>query len=69
MCIRDRYNAVPVIRMDTLEKYPELKEVLSVLDEKIDEETMIDLNYKVDKLSKSPEEVAREFLISENLIE
>ena len=63
------YNAVPVIRMDTLEKYPELKEVLSVLDEKIDEETMIDLNYKVDKLSKSPEEVAREFLISENLIE
>ena len=63
------YNAVPVIRMDTLEKYPELKEVLSVLDEKIDEETMIDLNYKVDKLSKSPEEVAREFLISEGLIE
>mgnify|MGYP001043494569 len=55
--------------MDTLEKYPELKEVLAVLDGKIDEEAMIDLNYKVDKLSKSPEEVAREFLVSEGLIE
>lgn len=62
------YNAVPVIREDTLEKYPELKEVLSILDNKIDEEKMMELNYKVDKLSMSPEKVAKEFLISEGLI-
>ncbi len=30
---------------------------------------MIDLNYQVDVLGKSPEEVAKDFLIREGLIE
>lgn len=62
------YNAIPVIRQDTLEKHPEIAEVLSVLDGKITEDVMIDLNYKVDKLSMSPENVAKEFLTSQGLI-
>lgn len=62
------YNAVPVIRMDTLEKYPEVGDVLDMLTGKLTEDVMIELNYKVDKLSMAPELVAKEFLISEGLI-
>ncbi|MDU2661791.1 MAG: glycine betaine ABC transporter substrate-binding protein, partial [Clostridioides difficile] len=53
----------------TLEKYPQLKDVLNSLSGKINEEKMIDLNYEVDVLGKSPEEVAKAFLIREGLIE
>lgn len=62
------YNAVPVIRQDTLEKYPEIKDVLDKLTGKLTEDVMIDLNYQVDKLSIAPEKVARDYLISEGLI-
>jgi osmoprotectant transport system permease protein len=62
------YSAAPLVNKDTLEKYPELKETFNSLSEKINEETMINLNYEVDVLLKSPESVARDFLIKENLI-
>ena len=35
---------------------------------KIDEKTMINLNYKVDELGQSPEKVAHDFLVSKHLI-
>ncbi|MGL5244476.1 MAG: glycine betaine ABC transporter substrate-binding protein, partial [Sarcina sp.] len=62
------YNAFPLIRQETLEKYPELKDTLNLLAGKINNKTMMELNYKVDQLGESPEEVAKDFLISENLI-
>lgn len=62
------YSAVPIVNNKTLDKYPELKELLNSLSGKIDEQTMIDLNYQVDVLGKSPEEVAKSFLIQEGLI-
>lgn len=62
------YDAVPIVRMETLEKYPELKTVLNMLSDRINEETMISLNYKVDELGEDPSIVAKEFLISEGLI-
>ena len=63
------YSAVPIVNNKTLEKYPQLKDVLNSLSGKINEEKMIDLNYEVDVLGKSPEEVAKAFLIREGLIE
>lgn len=63
------YSAVPLVNKDILEKYPELKDVFNSLSEKINEETMINLNYEVDVLYKSPESVAHNFLLKENLIE
>ena len=63
------YSAVPIVNNKTLEKYPQLKEILNSLSGKINEEKMIDLNYEVDVLGKSPEEVAKDFLIREGLIE
>lgn len=62
------YYAVPLVREDTLEKYPELEEILNKLSGKIDEETMIELNYQVDEEGKTPEKVAHDFLVKEKLI-
>lgn len=62
------YDAVTVIREDTLEKYPELREVIGVLDGKLTEEKMRKLNYEVDINKRDVKSVAIEFLESEGLI-
>lgn len=62
------YHAVPIVRNDTLKKYPELKKVLNKLAGQIDDETMRELNYKVDKLGEDPRNVADEFLKEKGLI-
>lgn len=62
------YQAVPIIRQDTLKKYPELKGILNKLSGQINDETMRELNYKVDKEGQDPEYVAREFLKDKGLI-
>lgn len=56
------YDASPVVRKDTLEKYPELNDVVELLVGKIDAATMTGLNYEVDVNKRSPKEVADEFL-------
>ncbi|MBW6481378.1 MAG: hypothetical protein K0B37_18280, partial [Bacteroidales bacterium] len=49
--------------------YPELENVLSPLLHLIDDNTMIQLNYEVEILQKSPEEVAFSFLKSHQLLQ
>lgn len=63
------YYAVPMIKEETLKKFPELKEVLVVLDGKITDEKMRKLNYEVDVNKRDPKEVAKEFLQKEGLID
>lgn len=62
------YYAAPVIREETLEKHPELKEVINLLHGRINEEKMMELNYRVDENGEDPKEVARDFLKEEGLI-
>ncbi|MBU1054825.1 MAG: ABC transporter permease subunit [Proteobacteria bacterium] len=62
------YNAVPVVRMETLKKYPELKETLLLLYNKIDDTTMQRLNYAADGKGQSPSKVANDFLKSAGLL-
>ncbi|MGF7397766.1 glycine betaine ABC transporter substrate-binding protein [Thermoanaerobacterium thermosaccharolyticum] len=62
------YYAAPLVRDDTLKKYPELKDVLNKLAGQINDETMRELNYKVDKLGEDPKTVADGFLKSKGLI-
>lgn len=62
------YYAVPFIRTDILNKYPEIAEILKNLGDLLNEETMIELNYQVDELQKDPKEVAKEFLIENKII-
>jgi glycine betaine/choline ABC-type transport system substrate-binding protein len=62
------YYAATIIRSETLEKHPELKDILNKLDGKIDDEAMMEMNYKVDSLGQKPETVAHEFLKENKLI-
>jgi Periplasmic glycine betaine/choline-binding (lipo)protein of an ABC-type transport system (osmoprotectant binding protein) len=63
------YHGAPLVRQDTLEQYPEIEDLLNRLAGKIDDETMQSLNAKVDSEGLKEEDVAREFLIEQGLIE
>lgn len=62
------YQGGPLLREETLKKYPEIKESLEKLSGKISAEEMTKLNYKVDVEGKDASEVAREYLEENNLI-
>jgi len=63
------YQAGIVMRNETQLKYPELTGLLARLNGLIDDSTMLQLNYEVEIEKKSPDEVARNFLKSKELIE
>ncbi|PIC67354.1 glycine/betaine ABC transporter substrate-binding protein [Sporosarcina sp. P21c] len=63
------YHALPLVRDETLKEYPELEEILGLLEGKIDEETMQVMNGKVDNDGIMVELVAKEFLVDSGLIE
>lgn len=62
------YNPAPVVRKETAEEYQELESIFSALAEKLDTQTMTDLNYAVDGEHKSVADVAHEWLKSVGLI-
>ena len=63
------YHALPLVRNEILEQYPELEEVLLQLAAEIDEPTMQAMNAKVDNEGQMVEAVAEEFLQQAGLIE
>jgi osmoprotectant transport system substrate-binding protein len=62
------YEAVPVIRQQTLRQHPEVAQVLGALAGKISDAEMQGLNYAVEGQHRDAEEVAREFLRSKGLV-
>jgi osmoprotectant transport system substrate-binding protein len=62
------YDASPVIRGDSARKHPDAVAAISVLIGTINEQTMIDLNYKVDIEKKSEREVALAYLKQVDLL-
>ncbi|MFY9139631.1 MAG: glycine betaine ABC transporter substrate-binding protein [Thermacetogeniaceae bacterium] len=62
------YYAAPLVPVELLESHPEIGEVLNLLAGRIDDQKMSELNAKVDVENRNIAEVAREFLISEGLI-
>ena len=63
------YYAVPLLKQKTLEKYPEVETLMSKLGPYLTDDAMQEMNYQVDEVGKNPEEVAKEFLLANNLIE
>jgi osmoprotectant transport system substrate-binding protein len=63
------YNPAPVVRSDTLEKNPKMEQVLNEVTASLDVETMRELNGRVDLEQEDPEDVAREYLEEEGIIE
>ena len=62
------YQGAPLLRKETLQKYPELEKVLNKLSGKITDEEMRKMNYEVNVNGKNSEEVAKQFLQKENLL-
>jgi osmoprotectant transport system substrate-binding protein len=62
------YEAVPVIREQTLQEHPEVRQVLAALAEKITDTEMQQLNYAVDGQHRDTQEVVREFLKKKKLV-
>jgi osmoprotectant transport system substrate-binding protein len=56
------YEAVPIIRQETLTRHPEVKQALDGLSRRISDDTMRQLNYAVDGQHRDVKEVVREFL-------
>ncbi|MGP4075204.1 ABC transporter permease/substrate-binding protein [Halobacillus sp. K22] len=63
------YQGAPLMRQETLDRYPEVQDALNQLGGKITGDKMRQMNYQVDFEDRSPEEVAREYLVNEGLIE
>lgn len=56
------YEAAPVVRLQTLDRYPQLTDAISSLAGKITNEQMRKLNYAVDGEKRDVKQVVREFL-------
>ncbi|MGA7402427.1 MAG: glycine betaine ABC transporter substrate-binding protein [Candidatus Sulfotelmatobacter sp.] len=63
------YEAVAVIRQQTLQEHPEVSQAIAALGGKISDQEMQKLNYALDGQRRDAKEVAREFLQSKGLIQ
>lgn len=62
------YFAATLIRQETLDKYPELEDVLEMLTGQIGNEEMTELNYLVEIEKQEPKDVAIKFLSEKGLL-
>ncbi len=62
------YYCGTVVRKDTLEKYPELEDVLMKMQDIITDSEMAKLNYEVENNKRDEKDVAKEFLTSKGLL-
>lgn len=63
------YYPAPVVRSAVLEKNPKIEETLNKVSESLDVQTMRKLNARVDIDQEDPEDVAREYLQEEGIVE
>lgn len=61
------YYAAPIVRQESLQKFPLLEKTLNILSGKINDSIMTELNYRTDYLHQTPERVAKDFLVSKGL--
>ncbi len=62
------YNVTPVVRQDVLDSHPGLEAALNQLSPLITDEAITEMNKRVDIDHQSPEQAARDFLKSKNLL-
>jgi len=62
------YEAVPVLRQETLQQHPEVRQAFADLAGKINDQDMQQLNYAVDGQHRDSKEVVREFLQRKGLL-
>lgn len=62
------YQGAPTLKQQTLEQHPEIAKILAPLSERLDTETMQQLNAKVDVQGLDAEDVAEQWLEKEGLL-
>ena len=62
------YQVAPVVRQETLEKYPGIRDALNAIAPLLTDEVMQRLNYEVSGKQREPADVAREFLIQAGML-
>lgn len=63
------YHAIPVINKRIQDECPEIIPMINQLQNYLNEDVMVELNYKVDELKQKSMDVAKDFLIENNLIQ
>ncbi|HSE70895.1 MAG TPA: glycine betaine ABC transporter substrate-binding protein [Nocardioidaceae bacterium] len=63
------YNVSVVVRNEVFQDYPQIEELFAPVAEKLDDQTLIDLNAKIDVEGREPADVAMEWLKAEGFIE
>ena len=61
------YQGAPLLREETVQKYPELVDALNQLAGKITDDEMREMNYKVNVEGEKPYDVAEDYLEKEGL--
>lgn len=62
------YNASAVINTETLKQYPELEDAYDQVAAKLNNDVMMELNYKVDVEGQEPANVAYDWMVQEGFI-
>jgi osmoprotectant transport system substrate-binding protein len=62
------YNVCPVIRQEVLEQYPDLRDLFNPVAAKLTDDTLIELNARIDVDGQRPAEVAYDWLTSEGFV-
>ena len=62
------YQGAPLLRKETLDKYPEIETALNKLANRITDDEMREMNYQVNVEGKNVEDVAREYLMKAGLL-
>ncbi|MFE6332746.1 glycine betaine ABC transporter substrate-binding protein [Streptomyces sp. NPDC057806] len=63
------YNAAPMVHTKTLEKYPEIADILAPVTKRLNNTVARELNAKVDVEGEDPHEVALEWMLQEGFVE
>lgn len=62
------YQGAPLLKKETLEKYPEIETALNKLSNQITDDEMREMNYRVNVKGQNIEEVARDYLTKAGLL-
>jgi len=62
------YNVAPVVAKKVLDEYPQLRELLKPVSDKLTDEVLIELNSEVDVDGREPADVAMDWLVKEGFV-
>ena len=62
------YQGAPLMRKETLKKYPKLEQILNKLHNKITDDEMRKMNFEVGVKGKKAKDVAKEYLVKNRMI-